>query len=144
MGFVQVDSINTVERAHHMILFSRNQTYRKENFSSLLEKDRALFENWTHDASVIPTAFYPYWQHRFIRTEAQLLERWRKWRREGFEESFKKVLGHVQTNGPTMSRDMKAPSPKAGSSADKKKNQGLVGLAPVQNGSRIFVAYGGP
>ncbi|MBT7505217.1 MAG: winged helix-turn-helix domain-containing protein, partial [Rhodospirillales bacterium] len=30
MGFVQVDSINTVERAHHMILFSRNQTYRQK------------------------------------------------------------------------------------------------------------------
>jgi hypothetical protein len=30
IGFVQVDSINTVERAHHMILFSRRQTYRPE------------------------------------------------------------------------------------------------------------------
>ncbi len=26
MGFVQVDSIKTVERAHHHILFSRTQT----------------------------------------------------------------------------------------------------------------------
>ncbi len=121
MGFVQIDSINTVERAHHMILFSRNQTYRKENFSSLLENDRALFENWTHDASVIPTAFYPYWQHRFILTEERLLERWRKWRREGFEDSFAAILEHVQVNGPTMSRDMKTPEK---NSADKKKNQG--------------------
>ncbi|MFD2204002.1 winged helix-turn-helix domain-containing protein [Kiloniella antarctica] len=121
MGFVQVDSINTVERAHHMILFSRNQTYQKNNFSSLLETDRTLFENWTHDASVIPTAFYPFWQHRFIRTEEQLLARWRKWRREGFEESFEAILEHVKINGPTMSRDMKAPEKK---SAEKKKNQG--------------------
>ncbi|WP_419901266.1 winged helix-turn-helix domain-containing protein [Kiloniella sp.] len=121
MGFVQIDSINTVERAHHMILFSRNQTYRKEHFSLLLEKDRSLFENWTHDASVIPTIFYPYWQHRFIQTEKRLLERWRKWRREGFEESFEAVLKHVQANGPTMSRDMKAPSKSGGV---EKKNQG--------------------
>ena len=120
MGFVQVDSINTVERAHHMILFSRNQTYRKENFSNLLEKDRTLFENWTHDASVIPTAFHPYWQHRFVRTEERLLERWHKWRREGFEENFEAVFKHVQINGPTMSRDLKAPS----KGTEKKNGQG--------------------
>ncbi|OUS14430.1 hypothetical protein A9Q97_03970, partial [Rhodospirillales bacterium 47_12_T64] len=115
------DSINTVERAHHMILFSRNQTYRKENFTKLLENDRSLFENWTHDASVIPTIFYPYWQHRFIGTETRLLERWRKWRREGFEESFEAVLNHVQVNGPTMSRDLKQPAKQEG---EKKSSQG--------------------
>ena len=38
MGFVQVDSINTVERAHHMILFSRNQTYRPRHLKQLLEE----------------------------------------------------------------------------------------------------------
>ena len=35
LGFVQVDSIRTVERAHHMILFSRNQTYRREDLQAL-------------------------------------------------------------------------------------------------------------
>ncbi|WP_020594282.1 winged helix-turn-helix domain-containing protein [Kiloniella laminariae] len=108
MGFVQVDSINTVERAHHMILFSRNQTYRKENLNGLLEQDRALFEHWTHDASVIPTRFFPYWRHRFERNEAALLERWRKWRREGFEESFASVLEHIRAEGAVLSRDLLA------------------------------------
>ncbi|MGH6917531.1 MAG: winged helix-turn-helix domain-containing protein, partial [Geminicoccaceae bacterium] len=28
LGFLQLDSISTVARAHHMILFARNQTYR--------------------------------------------------------------------------------------------------------------------
>ena len=45
LGFVQVDSIATVERAHHMILFSRNQTYRREHLTALLEKDGELFEH---------------------------------------------------------------------------------------------------
>lgn len=57
LGFVQVDSIQTVERAHHQILFSRNQTYRREHLTALLEKDGALFEHWTHDASILPSAF---------------------------------------------------------------------------------------
>ncbi len=31
IGFVQIDSINTVERAHHMILWSRRQSYRPKH-----------------------------------------------------------------------------------------------------------------
>ncbi|MDB5665145.1 MAG: winged helix-turn-helix protein, partial [Cypionkella sp.] len=45
IGFVQVDSINTVARAHHMILFSRRQTYKPAALKTLLERDRALFEH---------------------------------------------------------------------------------------------------
>ena len=106
MGFVQVDSIATVERAHHMILFSRNQTYRQTDLKHLLEKERALFENWTHDASVIPARFYPYWRHRFQRERDGLRERWRKWRRHGFEAETEKVLRRIDTGGPVMARDM--------------------------------------
>jgi uncharacterized protein YcaQ len=108
IGFVQVDSISTVERAHHMILFSRNQTYRPRDLKHLLERDRSLFENWTHDASIIPTEFYPYWQHSFARERDRLRERWRRWRREGFEAQFDQVLERVASGGPVMSRDMAA------------------------------------
>ena len=38
LGFVQVDSIQWVERAHHQILFSRNQTYRPKDLQHLLER----------------------------------------------------------------------------------------------------------
>ncbi len=58
LGFVQVDSINTVSRAHHMILFSRIPGYKETHLKRLLEKDRQLFEHWTHDASVIQTASF--------------------------------------------------------------------------------------
>ena len=80
LGFVQVDSIATVERAHHQILFTRNQTYRREHLADLLETDGELFEHWTHDASIIPSGFFRYWKHRFRREDAVILERWRKWR----------------------------------------------------------------
>ena len=106
MGFVQVDSINTVERAHHMILFARNQTYRPKLLHRLVERDRALFENWTHDAAIIPTRFYPVWRRKFARDAERLADRWRTWRREGFEERLDDVLAHVERHGPVMARDM--------------------------------------
>lgn len=107
LGFVQVDSVQTVERAHHQILFSRNQTYRREDLQALLEDERHLFEHWTHDASVIPAAFFPYWKHRFRRREPVILEKWRKWQGEGFDAAFEQTYAHIRDNGPVMARDLK-------------------------------------
>ena len=106
LGFVQVDSIATVERAHHMILASRRRSYRPRELDSLLERRRALFEHWTHDASVIPMAFYPHWRLRFRRDADMLRARWRKWRRAGFEERFDEVLERIRRDGPVMAREL--------------------------------------
>ena len=106
LGFVQVDSINTVARAHHMILFARNQTYRPAQLTRLLEHEAELFENWTHDASIIPCRFYPFWKPRFARERETLRERWRKWRRTGFEAQLEAVLARVREAGPVMARDL--------------------------------------
>ena len=106
LGFVQVDSINTVERAHHMILFARRQSYRPRHLKPLLERDRCLFEHWTHDASIIPTAFFPHWRLRFDRSAEQLSERWHKWRGAGFAEKFDAVLERVRAHGPVTSSDV--------------------------------------
>ncbi|KQZ63292.1 hypothetical protein ASD54_02715 [Rhizobium sp. Root149] len=114
LGFVQVDSVQTVERAHHQILFSRNQTYRREDLVRLLEKERSLFEHWTHDASVIPSAFFPYWKHRFVRREAKIMENWAKWQGEGFDRAFEATYQRIRTLGATMSRDVKAEDHKGG------------------------------
>jgi len=69
LGFVQLDSINIVERAHHMILFSRAAGYAREILSALHHDHRALFEHWTHDASLVPIEFYPALAPSFRRGE---------------------------------------------------------------------------
>ncbi len=106
LGFVQVDSISTVERAHHMILFARNSTYRPRQLQNLLERDKSLFENWTHDASILPSRFFPVWRRRFLRDGPAILARWRKWREDGFEARFDEVLRHIRENGPVKARDL--------------------------------------
>jgi len=106
LGFVQVDSINTLVRAHHMILFARSPTYQPSQLAHLLETERALFENWTHDAAIIPMQFYHYWTLRFERERERLRIRWRQYRRRGFEEQVDQVLSHIRANGPVMARDL--------------------------------------
>lgn len=106
LGFVQVDSINTVERAHHMILFARNQTYRPALLATLLERERSLFENWTHDASIIPSQFYPLWRRKFVRNADRLRQRLGEWQQNGFETQLEQTLAHVAANGPVKAREL--------------------------------------
>lgn len=106
LGFVQLDSINTVARAHDLILFSRRPSYRGKHLKQLYERDRGLFEHWTHDAATIPMAFYPHWHLRFRRDAALLRNRYRDWRRDGFESQFEPVLRHIRDHGPVGSSDV--------------------------------------
>ena len=108
IGFVQVDSINTVERAHHMILWSRRQSYRPAALKPLLEQDRLLWEHWTHDASILPIGLYPQWKHRFTRSEARLRDKWKSWFRTGYEEQFDTILRRIEAEGPVRTSDVGA------------------------------------
>jgi len=114
MGFVQVDTINVVQRAHHHILCSRLDGYRPRHLARLLERDRKLFEHWTHDASVIPAAWYPHWKIRFRR----YAEQWHapdSWWAQRMGGKPKKVTAHVldriTKEGPLMSRDFEHDGP---------------------------------
>lgn len=109
LGFVQLDSIQRVERAHHLILGARFDAYRPRTLHHLAFERRALFEHWTHDASLIPTALYALWKPRFARWERRLKAS--KWftHRLGTgpkaERAIAKVLGRVTEAGATRARD---------------------------------------
>ena len=109
IGFVQIDSIKIVERAHHHILFSRSNFYDHTWLDYHLEEKRTLFENWTHDASIIPIEFFPYWGHRFSRAHDKLVgSRW--WNKRMGDNPGKlcqRVLDYVEKNGATKSRDLR-------------------------------------
>jgi uncharacterized protein len=106
IGFVQVDSINTVERAHHMVLFARRQTYQQASLKRLLERDRSLWEHWTHDASILPAHVFGHWKHRFTRDRDRLIRQWTGWQRQGFVEKFDEVLQRIADHGPVSSSDV--------------------------------------
>ena len=112
LGFVQIDSIRWVERAHHMTLFARNQTYRPRHLEKLHEKEAGLFENWTHDASLIPCKFWPYWKHKFSRDEKRLRKKFTDWQGEGFQNHVDSLLKRVEEKGVLRARDLEKPKGK--------------------------------
>ncbi|QPM91190.1 winged helix-turn-helix domain-containing protein [Pseudooceanicola algae] len=108
LGFVQVDSVNTLARAHDMILFARRPTYRTGNLAPLLERDRDLFEHWTHDAAILPMAFLPHLRHRFGRDAERLRARWPRWQGDAFLGELRNVQDHVTRHGEVCSGDLKS------------------------------------
>jgi uncharacterized protein YcaQ len=109
LGFVQVDPIVAVERAHHTILFSRNRRYRKDDLTCCLERDRTLFENWTHDAAILPTESWPYWKHycaRSARFEPQ--PSYRRYFSLVTPKDTQRILRRIVKDGPLRPRDCDA------------------------------------
>jgi len=107
MGFVQLDSINAVERAHHLILASRLDAYRREDFVHLLEQDRSLFEHWTHCASAIPTKWFAHWKPRFARAREYIRKNpnWQRYLGERPDEVVDRVRRRIAQEGPLRSQD---------------------------------------
>lgn len=107
LGYVQIDSINVVDRAHHLILSARLDGFRPTHLASALEQERSLFEHWTHDACAIPSRWYPHWHHRFKRFATK--DRAHAWWRERFgsnpDRVMRAVLKRVRDEGPLRARD---------------------------------------
>ncbi len=54
LGYVQIDTINVIERCHHHILWSRIPSYRRADLRQAQSVDRSVFEYWTHALSYVP------------------------------------------------------------------------------------------
>ncbi len=106
LGYVQLDSINVLERAHHLILGCRSAAYDRAQFDALLDR-RRLFEHWTHDACAIPLEWYPHWKLRFPKSRARILANpwWRERIGERAEELLAQVLERIRQEGPLRSAD---------------------------------------
>lgn len=119
LGFVQIDSINIVERAHHLTLFSRLDGYRPSMLARLLERDRLLFEHWTHDASAIPVQWFAHWKPRFTKHHARV--RRSAWWRERMGRNAKRIIAavreRIEREGPLLSRDFENPVKREGDGA---------------------------
>ncbi len=128
LGYVQIDSINVIERAHHLILASRLDGYEPRMLHRLLEKNRTVFENWTHDASVIPSEWLGHWRIRFDRFRARA--RTSTWWQQHFSATQDQVMTHVidriTREGPLKAADFQGGDTKAGAWWDWKPQKAAL------------------
>ena len=56
LGYVQIDTINVIERSHHHILFARIPNYKRNDLKQAQSIDKSVFEYWTHALAYVPSA----------------------------------------------------------------------------------------
>lgn len=60
LGYVQIDTLAVVARAHHHTLWTRVSDYKESYLHELHETDKQVFEYWSHAASYLPIKDYRY------------------------------------------------------------------------------------
>lgn len=100
LGYVQIDTISVVERAHHHTLWSRMPGYNKNLLDSLLETDKSIFEYWAHAAAYLPMKDFKY---SLIRKQ-NYSRRNRDWEK-GNKKILKYVYDRIASEGPLQSKD---------------------------------------
>ncbi len=103
LGYVQIDTINVVERSHHLVLFTRQPTYRHEFLHDLQAKDRKIFEYWAHAASFIPMKDYRYYLPAIKRKPkpGSWFDQWTK----KHPDMVKRVKRRIEKEGPLTPSD---------------------------------------
>ena len=60
LGYVQIDTINVIERCHHHILFNRIPNYKRSDLEKAQSIDKSIFEYWTHALAYLPVEDFKY------------------------------------------------------------------------------------
>jgi uncharacterized protein len=104
LGYVQIDTISIVERAHNHILWTRFPDYKNEILDKLIDKDKKVFEFWDHAAAYMPMSHYCYTLPRkeFYKKKFNV---WGKKNRK----LLKYIKDRITEEGPLQSRDFDDP-----------------------------------
>jgi len=102
-GVLQVDSVNVLQRAHYMPLYSRMGPYDTGLLTRAAERrPRRVVEYWAHVQALMPVDLWPLMRHRM---ESYRSERG-KWGFTADAALEPRVLAAVRDRGPVTARDL--------------------------------------
>ncbi|NYT86341.1 winged helix-turn-helix domain-containing protein [Pollutimonas harenae] len=102
LGYVQIDTINVIERCHHHILWTRIPAYQRDHLRQAQTTDKTVFEYWTHALSYIPTSDLTF----FIGDMRQQRKTPRSWFKDVTEKDLRKIIGRIREHGALSIRDI--------------------------------------
>jgi uncharacterized protein len=102
LGYVQIDTINVIERCHHHILWNRIPAYKRADLRQAQSIDKSVFEYWTHALSYVPAR-----DLRFFIPAMKLHRReGHKWFSTVSKADLRKVLTLIRKGGALTIRDI--------------------------------------
>ena len=120
LGYIQIDTISVIQRAHHHTLWNRNPRYNESHLDQLLS-DKLVFEYWSHAAAYLPMRDY-----RFTLPRKQAIARGDQnhWY-ERDKVLMKSVLQRIAAEGPLMAKDFEQSGKKSGEWQSKPAKRAL-------------------
>lgn len=123
LGYIQIDTISVIERAHHHTLWTRNPRYESFHLEQLVN-EKKVFEYWSHAAAYLPMKEYRY---SLPRKQAIASGEQKHWY-EKDEKLMKEILRRIECEGPLMAKDFEHMGDKSGEWKSKPAKRALESL----------------
>ncbi len=107
IGYVQIDTISVVERAHHHVFYSRVPKYKPALTYQML-RNGEVFEYWTHAAAFLPIADFRFslpYKHAIKSGQTH-------WYKTRDKKLMSRLLARIRSDGPIRSRDLETTTKK--------------------------------
>lgn len=102
LGYVQIDTINVIERCHHHILFNRIPSYSRADLHHAQSTSKTVFEYWTHALSFVPVRDFPFFVAAMKRSRKEP-DAWHA----ADPRDLHRILKRVRDNGALAISDIK-------------------------------------
>jgi uncharacterized protein YcaQ len=123
LGYIQIDTISAIQRAHHHTLWNRNPRYKTSHLNQLT-LDKKVFEYWSHAAAYLPMRDYRY---SLPRKQAIANGDQNHWY-ERDQKMMKSVLNRIAAEGPLMAKDFEHVGKRVGDWTSKPAKRALENL----------------
>ncbi|TVR67750.1 MAG: winged helix-turn-helix domain-containing protein [Spirochaetaceae bacterium] len=101
LGYVQIDTISVVDRAHHHVLKTRVRDYSEQMLDDLVRRDKTVFEYWSHAAAYLPLSEYRFY--------LPMMDRFQRSRGEELDGKLAKdVIARLRNEGPLQAKDFQS------------------------------------
>ena len=123
LGYIQIDTISAIERAHHHTLWNRNPRYNSAHLDQLVS-EKQVFEYWSHAAAYLPMKDFRY---TLPRKDAIGSGKEKHWHLRD-EQLMKSIVNRIASEGPLMAKDFESLGKKSNDWSSQPVKQALGNL----------------
>ncbi len=106
LGVIQIDSVNVLVRSQELPLFSRLGDHDRNAISKATAQSK-IFEYWGHEAALLPVEVQPLFRWKMNAARTGKIKHWGLTSFYADNKAFvKRILKHVEVNGPVAAREL--------------------------------------
>ena len=106
LGVIQIDSVNVLVRSQELPLFARLGDHDRNAINKATAQSK-IFEYWGHEAAILPVEIQPLFRWKMNAARTGRIKHWGLTSFYADNKAFvKRILKHVEANGPVTAREL--------------------------------------